>query len=120
MSNGSGEVARGGDPKLESLRAALAEVVHGLGKGVDAYIIPSEDAHMSEYAPKCDNRRAFISGFTGSAGCAAVTSNSAALWTDGRYFLQVCAPLAGSQYPSLSIALKLVRDMLLSSKIIVF
>lgn len=58
-------------------------------KGVDAYIVPSEDAHMSEYAPDCDNRRAFISGFTGSAGTAVVAKEAAALWTDGRYFLQV-------------------------------
>lgn len=36
----------------------------------------------------CDERRAFISGFTGSAGTAIVTENSACLWTDGRYFLQ--------------------------------
>lgn len=44
---------------------------------------------QSEYAPSCDERRHFISGFTGSAGTAVVTTDSAALWTDGRYFLQV-------------------------------
>lgn len=36
-------------------------------------------------------RRAYISGFTGSAGTAVVTKENAALWTDGRYFLQVCS-----------------------------
>jgi len=56
--------------------------------GLDAYIIYSEDAHQSEYTPECDKRRAFVSGFTGSAGIAVVTLNEAALWTDGRYFLQ--------------------------------
>lgn len=35
-------------------------------------------------------RRVYISGFTGSAGTAVVTKDKAALWTDGRYFLQVC------------------------------
>lgn len=35
-------------------------------------------------------RRAYISGFTGSAGTAVITKDLAALWTDGRYFLQVC------------------------------
>jgi hypothetical protein len=57
--------------------------------GVDAFLVPSEDPHMSEYAPDCDNRRAFISEFDGSAGTAVVTTSEAALWTDGRYFLQV-------------------------------
>ena len=42
----------------------------------------------SEYIADCDARRAYISGFTGSAGRAAVTDTEALLWTDGRYFLQ--------------------------------
>ena len=46
-------------------------------------------AAQSEYAPDCDARRQFISHFTGSAGTAVVTATVAALWTDGRYFLQV-------------------------------
>ncbi|XP_078494960.1 xaa-Pro aminopeptidase 1 [Ciona intestinalis] len=53
-----------------------------------AIIIPSSDAHQSEYLVECDLRRSFISGFTGSAGTAVVTQSEAALWTDGRYFLQ--------------------------------
>jgi Xaa-Pro aminopeptidase len=43
---------------------------------------------QSEYPPDCDARRAFVSGFDGSAGTAVVTADRAALWTDGRYFLQ--------------------------------
>ena len=43
---------------------------------------------QSEYIADCDQRRAFISGFTGSAGTAVVTDSAAALWTDGRYYLQ--------------------------------
>lgn len=55
---------------------------------LSAYLIPSFDAHSSEYIAPCDMRRAFISGFTGSAGLAAVTLKEACLWTDGRYYLQ--------------------------------
>ncbi|TGJ87387.1 hypothetical protein E0Z10_g1380 [Xylaria hypoxylon] len=60
---------------------------------VDVYIIPSEDSHNSEYIAPCDARRAFISGFTGSAGCAVVTHDKAALATDGRYFNQASKQL---------------------------
>lgn len=51
-------------------------------------VIPSEDSHASEYIASCDGRREFISGFSGSAGCAVVTQDKAALATDGRYFNQ--------------------------------
>ena len=49
-------------------------------------------ALQSEYAPANQERRAYISGFTGSAGTAVVTKDQALLWTDGRYFLQVPQP----------------------------
>ncbi|KAI7835935.1 hypothetical protein COHA_010169 [Chlorella ohadii] len=74
------------DPKVASMRAAMAAADGG--RGVQAFIVPSEDPHMSEYPPDCDARRAFISGFDGSAGTAVVTTDAALLWTDGRYFLQ--------------------------------
>lgn len=51
---------------------------------IDAYIIPTDDSHGSEYPPKSDARREYISGFTGSAGTAVITQNEALLWTDGR------------------------------------
>ncbi|PSS18702.1 hypothetical protein M430DRAFT_19300 [Amorphotheca resinae ATCC 22711] len=60
---------------------------------VDIYIIPSEDSHSSEYIAPCDARREFISGFSGSAGCAVVTHDKAALATDGRYFNQASKQL---------------------------
>ncbi|CAH2055031.1 unnamed protein product, partial [Thlaspi arvense] len=72
------------DEKLSALRKQFSEP----GVGIDAYIIPSQDAHQSEFIAECYARRAFISGFTGSAGTAVVTKDKAALWTDGRYFLQ--------------------------------
>jgi Xaa-Pro aminopeptidase len=74
------------DPKLVRLRKLMAAADGG--QPIHAFIIPSEDPHMSEYAPECDARRAYISGFDGSAGTAVVTTDVAALWTDGRYFLQ--------------------------------
>lgn len=56
--------------------------------GVTAYVIPSGDEHASEYPAESDLRRGYITGFTGSAGSAVVTTNKALLFTDGRYFLQ--------------------------------
>lgn len=56
------------------------------------------DVVQSEYAPDCDARRQFISRFTGSAGTAVVTANVAALWTDGRYFLQVLKSTRASDH----------------------
>lgn len=62
-------------------------------RNVQVYVIPSEDSHSSEYIADCDARREYISGFTGSAGCAVVTLQSAALATDGRYFNQAASQL---------------------------
>lgn len=55
-------------------------------RNVQAYIIPSADAHGSEYIHPQDARRELVSGFTGSAGTAVVTTTKEgnALWTDGR------------------------------------
>lgn len=55
---------------------------------ISAYIIPSEDEHQSEYTALKDQRREYISGFSGTSGIAVVTLHSAALSTDSRYFLQ--------------------------------
>lgn len=55
---------------------------------LNAYIVPSRDSHNSEYLAESDERRAFISGFNGSAGTAIITQEHACMWTDGRYFLQ--------------------------------
>ena len=54
----------------------------------DAFIQQTDDAHGSEYTAPVDNRRPQVSGFSGSAGTAVFTKSKAALWTDGRYFLQ--------------------------------
>lgn len=81
-SNGGSSV----DPRLVRLRAAMARADGG--KGVSAYIIPTEDPHMSEYPPDTFKRREYLTSFTGSAGTALVTADAALLWTDGRYYLQ--------------------------------
>lgn len=68
--------------RLAQLRAACAV------RGVDALIVPASDPHLAEYPPLSYHRRAWLTGFQGSAGFAAVTQDAAALWTDGRYLLQ--------------------------------
>lgn len=64
--------------------------------GIDAYYVPSGDFHGSEYVNGFFRTRAFLSGFTGSAGDLLVTAEGAWLWTDGRYFLQAAKQLEGS------------------------
>lgn len=63
---------------------------------VDVYVVPSEDAHSSEYIAATDARREFVSGFTGSAGTAVISLEKAALATDGRYFNQASQQLDGN------------------------
>lgn len=65
---------------------------------IDVYIVPSADNHQSEYVGDHFKARAFISGFTGSAGTAVITQTEAGLWTDGRYFIQAAAELEGSEF----------------------
>ena len=77
----------GSKEALSALRKLMAV------SGVNGYIVPTSDAHNSEYVRNCDKRRAYISGFTGSAGTAVITESSARLWTDGRYFLQASEEL---------------------------
>ena len=67
-------------------------------KGLSAYIIPSTDAHMSEYVPEHWESRKWITGFSGSAGTAVVTLSRAALWTDSRYFLAAEHELSGTPF----------------------
>ena len=77
--------------RVENLRKLMKE------NKMDAYIIPSFDAHMSEYVADYFRGRAWISGFTGSAGTAVITLEDAGLWTDGRYYIQAEKQLEGSE-----------------------
>ena len=74
--------------------AALREEMQK--NNIDAFIVYSADPHMSEYLPSEWQERAWLSGFTGSAGFVVVTKDKAGLWTDGRYFTQAPAELEGS------------------------
>lgn len=73
--------------RLDALRRLMRE------RGMDAYMIPSEDFHQSEYVGEYFKARKYMSGFTGSAGTLVVTMTEAGLWTDGRYFIQAAAQL---------------------------
>jgi Xaa-Pro aminopeptidase len=76
--------------RVEKLRQLMKE------NKMDAYIIPSFDAHMSEYVADHWKCRQWISGFTGSAGTIAITLEDAGLWADGRYYIQAENQLQGS------------------------
>ncbi len=76
--------------QITELRAVMAQ------KGVDMYLVPSNDFHGSEYLSSHFRCRSYLSGFTGSAGTLVVTATWAGLWTDGRYFLQAAQQLEGS------------------------
>ena len=65
-------------------------------RGVDHLLVPSDDYHMSEYVSDFFRARAYLSGFTGSAGTLIVSMNEAKLFTDGRYYIQAERQLAGS------------------------
>ncbi len=80
--------------KVTERLAALRELMKK--NSVDAYIIPTDDFHSSEYVGAYFKTREFMSGFTGSAGTLVVMSDRALLWTDGRYFIQAEAELSGS------------------------
>eukprot|EP00741_Cyanophora_paradoxa_P005648 tig00000923_g5475.t1 len=77
-----------GPPDTTARLARLRELMRTPDVNAHAYIVPSEDAHQSEYVSDHDKRRQFISNFTGSAGLAVITETEALLWTDGRYFDQ--------------------------------
>lgn len=63
---------------------------------MDMYLVPTADFHQSEYVGTYFKVRAWLSGFTGSAGTLLVTKEGAYLWTDGRYFIQAAKQLEGT------------------------
>lgn len=76
--------------------AALREVMRREHLG--AFIFPSTDPHSGEYVPDYWKGREWITGFDGSAGTAVVTMNSAAMWTDSRYFIAAAEQLTGTEF----------------------
>jgi Xaa-Pro aminopeptidase len=83
--------------RLAQLRAAMAR------QGVDAFIVPSADPHLSEYLPGRWKGREWLSGFTGSVGTFIATANVAGVWTDGRYYTQAEQELAGTEIQLMKI-----------------
>ena len=71
-----------------------------------AFIFPSTDPHQSEYVADHWKGREWISGFNGSAGTAVVTMDSAALWTDSRYFLAAENQLKGTEYQLMKLKIE--------------
>ena len=71
--------------RLSALRAELARL------GLDGFIVPRADEHLGEYVPPAAERLSWLTGFTGSAGLAVVLADRAAVFTDGRYVLQLAA-----------------------------
>ena len=64
--------------RIAALRALMKQ------NGIDIYVIPTSDDHASEYVGAHFKSRAFMTGFTGSAGTAVITMEEAGVWTDGR------------------------------------
>ena len=83
--------------RLITLRAAIAS------RGLDGFLVPRADEHLGEYVPESAERLAFITGFTGSAGLAIILKDRAAVWSDGRYTLQLQQQTDGALWERLHI-----------------
>jgi Xaa-Pro aminopeptidase len=84
-------------PRLAGLRAELKR------QNLDGFIVPRADEHQNEYVPKCAERLAWLTGFSGSAGVAIVLGDKAALLVDGRYTLQAQSELDTALYAIVDI-----------------
>ena len=71
-------------------------------QGLDGFLVPHEDEHQNEYLPAANDRLAWVSGFTGSAGAGVVMADRAAVFADGRYTVQVRAQVDADQFDILS------------------
>ena len=80
------------EARLDGLRKELAR------RGLDGFVIPISDEHMSEYVGSYAQRLKWLTGFGGSAGSAAVLQDRAAMFTDGRYTVQVRDQVSGALY----------------------
>jgi Xaa-Pro aminopeptidase len=74
------------------IRAAMA------AQGLDGFLVPHEDEHQNEYLPAANDRLAWATGFTGSAGAAVILKDKAAVFVDGRYTLQVRDQVDGALF----------------------
>ena len=87
------------DGVIMQLAERLALVRHAMAaQGLDGFVVPRADEHLGEYVPPAAERLAWLTGFTGSAGLAVVLADWAAVFTDGRYTLQLAAQVDAALY----------------------
>ena len=91
--------------RIAKLRTLMKE------RGIDAYLVPTDDYHCSEYVGDFFKGRKYISGFTGSAGTAVILADEAGLWTDGRYFIQAALQLEGTGVHLYQMLVKVIYQM---------
>ncbi len=84
-------------PRLQALRAELAR------RQLSGLVVPRADQHQNEYVPPSEERLAWLSGFTGSAGFALVLADRAVLFVDGRYTLQAAQQIDTAQWTVASL-----------------
>ena len=82
-----------GPPRLAALRDMMTKA------GLDAVLVPRSDAYQGEYCAPSDERLAWLTGFTGSAGFCAVTPNLAGVFIDGRYRVAGARPSGRRFHP---------------------
>jgi Xaa-Pro aminopeptidase len=85
-------------PRLQTLRSELAR------RGLSGLVVPRTDRHQNEYVPPSEERLAWLSGFTGSAGTVIVLEGEAALFTDGRYTLQAQTQVDAAAFATVNIS----------------
>ncbi|MEO7914256.1 MAG: aminopeptidase P family N-terminal domain-containing protein, partial [Novosphingobium sp.] len=85
------------EARLEALRKEL------VARDLDGFVVPISDEHMSEYLGAYAQRLQWLTGFGGSAGTAVILQNSAAIFVDGRYTLQVRDQVDGRFYEYLNV-----------------
>ncbi len=85
------------EARLDALRKELKS------RGLDGFVVPISDEHMSEYVGDYAQRLAWLTGFGGSAGTAAVLADRAAIFVDGRYTLQVREQVDGNLFEYQSV-----------------
>jgi Xaa-Pro aminopeptidase len=92
--------------RLAALRARLA------ADGLDGFVVPLTDEHMSEYVGDYAKRLEWLTGFKGSAGAASVLAERAAIFVDGRYTLQVRAQVDGDDWDYVGVPQSSIAEWL--------
>ena len=95
--------------RLAALRAHLADA------GLDGFVVPLTDEHLSEYVGDYAQRLAWLTGFGGSAGTAVVLADTAAIFTDGRYTIQVREQVDAGEWEYVDVPATSVADWLVAN-----